>query len=88
MWFLLKIAASRGCFLIRQNGRLKGNLLEKRKRISGLATFLRNVSRHVNVRSYRKSVRGPKKPPPHRKRCKAGIHVSTHRLLQQRKQRC
>jgi len=55
---------------------------------SGLATFLRQVSRHVKVRSYRKSVRGPKKPPPKRKRCKAGTHVSTHRLLQDRKQRC
>lgn len=54
----------------------------------GLATFLRRVSRHVKVRAYRKSVRGPKRPPPKRKRCKAGTHVSTHRLLQDRKQRC
>lgn len=54
----------------------------------GIATFLRRVSRHVDVRSYRKSVRGPKKPPPPRKRCKAGTHVSTHRLLEERKQRC
>lgn len=51
----------------------------------GLAAFLRRVSRHVDVRSYRKSVRGPKKPPPKRKRCKTGTHVSTHRLLQTRK---
>ncbi len=55
---------------------------------SGIATFLRRVSRHVNVRAYRKSVRGPKRPPPKRKRCKTGTHVSTHRLLQTRKQRC
>lgn len=54
----------------------------------GAVTFLRRVSRRVNVRGYRKSVRGPKKPPPKRKRCKAGTHVSTHRLLQTRKQRC
>lgn len=54
----------------------------------GIAAFLRRVSRHVDVRSYRKSVRGPKKPAPKRKRCKAGTHVSTHRLLQTRKQRC
>ena len=54
----------------------------------GIANFLRRVSRHVNVRSYRKSVRGPKKPPPERKRCKAGTHVSSHRLLTERKQRC
>lgn len=58
------------------------------KRTGGIATFLRDVSRHVDVRSYRKSVRGPKKPPPKRKRCKDGTHVSTHRLLQNRKQRC
>lgn len=51
----------------------------------GIATFLRRVSRHVNVPAYRKSVRGLKKPPPKRKRCKAGTHVSTHRLLQTRK---
>ena len=50
---------------------------------TGIARFLRQVSRHVNVRSYRKSVRGPKKPPPKRKRCKKGAHVSTHRLLQE-----
>jgi hypothetical protein len=54
------------------------------KRADGIATFLRDVSRHVDVPSYRKSVRGPKKPPPKRKRCKTGTHVSTHRLLQER----
>ena len=55
---------------------------------SGLTAFLRRVSRSVDVRSYRKSVRGPKKPKPPRKRCKTGTHVSTHRLLENRKQRC
>lgn len=55
---------------------------------AGRAAFLRRVSRHVDVRSHRKSVRGPKKPPPLRLRCKAGTHVSTHRLLQSRTQRC
>jgi len=54
----------------------------------GIAKFLRRVSRHVDVRAYRKSVRGPKRPPPRRKRCKTGTHVSTHRLLEKRKQRC
>jgi DDE family transposase len=52
----------------------------------GVATFLRRISRHVNVRAYRKSVRGPKRPPIQRQRCKAGTHVATHRLLQNRKQ--
>ena len=51
--------------------------------VAGLATFLREVSRRVDVRAYRKSVRGPKKPPPKRKRCKNGTHVSTHRLLRE-----
>lgn len=58
------------------------------QRAAGIAKFLRRVSRHVDVRKYRKSVRGPKRPPPKRKRCKAGTHVSTHRLLEKRKQRC
>jgi len=52
--------------------------------VVGVAKFLRRVSRHVDVASYRKSVRGAKRPPPRRKRCKAGTHVSTHRLLQER----
>jgi hypothetical protein len=51
----------------------------------GVASFLRVVSRRVNVGAYRKSVRGPKKPPLKRKRCRAGTHVSAHRLLQQRR---
>jgi hypothetical protein len=53
--------------------------------VRGMAAFLRRISRSVDVHSYRKSVRGPKKPAPVRKRCKAGTHVSLHRLLQQRK---
>ena len=51
----------------------------------GIAKLLRRVSRHVDIADYRKSVRGPKKPPPKRKRCKAGTHVSTYRLLKARK---
>jgi len=48
-------------------------------------SFLRSVSRHVDVRDYRKSVRGPKMKKPKRKRCKAGTHVSAAKLLSQRK---
>ena len=58
------------------------------QRADSIATFLRRVSRHVDMSTYRKSVRGPKKPPPKRKRCRAGTHVSTHRLLEKRKQTC
>lgn len=54
---------------------------------SGRAKFLCRVARHVDVASHRKSVRGPKKPPPERKRCKLGTHVSTYRLLEDQKQR-
>lgn len=53
-----------------------------------VAAFLRRVSRHVDVKSYRKSVRGPKKPPPTRQRCKPGTHVSTAKLLKSRNPRC
>lgn len=49
--------------------------------LSGCAQFLLQVSRFVDVKSYRKSVRGPKKKPTSRKRCKAGTHVSTFKLL-------
>ena len=54
----------------------------------GIAEFLRHVGSHVDVKSYCKSVRGPKKPKPKRKRCKAGTHVSTAKLLKARKQTC
>jgi hypothetical protein len=52
------------------------------------AAFLRRVSRHVAVASYRKSIRGPKRPPRPRQRCRAGTHVSTARLLKTRSQSC
>lgn len=54
----------------------------------GIAKFLRSVSQHVNVKRYRKSIRGPKRPQPPRQRSKAGTHVSTAKLLATRKQRC
>jgi len=52
---------------------------------SVLARVLREVARHVLIRRYRKTPRGPKKPPPQRKRYKNGEHVSTSRLLAERK---
>ena len=52
------------------------------------ASFLRRVSRHVNVRHYRASIRGPKRPPPKRRKCKNGTHVSTQKLLNARKPTC
>jgi Transposase DDE domain len=58
------------------------------KRAEGMAQLLREISRKVDIRSYRKSVRGPKQPTIKRKRCKAGTHVATHKLLKARNQRC
>ncbi len=54
---------------------------------SSRAKFLCRVARHVDIQSHRKSVRGPKKPPPERKRCKLGSHVSTYKLLKSQKER-
>jgi hypothetical protein len=54
---------------------------------SGRAAFLCQVSRHVDVDGLRKSVRGPKKPPPPRQRCSPTAHVSTYRLLKGRSQK-
>jgi hypothetical protein len=50
-----------------------------------LAQFLRSTARSVDVKRYRASIRGPKKPKPPRKRCKTGTHVSTAKILQARK---
>lgn len=53
---------------------------------SGRAKFLCCVARRVDVHYHKKTVRGPKKPQQPRKQCAMGTHVSTHRLLQQRKE--
>lgn len=53
-----------------------------------LALFIRQTARSVDVKRYRASVRGPKKPKPQRKRCKTGTHVSTAKLLKARTERC
>ncbi|MBV8084803.1 MAG: transposase [Chloroflexi bacterium] len=56
--------------------------------LAGRVAFLRRVSQRVRVGAYRKSRRGPKKPRPPRPGWKACKHVSTFRLLKNRKQRC
>jgi Transposase DDE domain len=48
-----------------------------------LAAALRQMARGIDLRRYRKSTRGAKKPPA-RKAYKNGGHVSTHKLLQER----
>jgi hypothetical protein len=49
------------------------------------ADFLRRVARRVNLKRYPKSHRGPKKPKPKRRYNKKQPHVSTARLLEERK---
>jgi hypothetical protein len=46
-----------------------------------LAAALKEMAAHVELSRYRKSPRGPKKPPPKRSRYQNGGHVSTHKLL-------
>ena len=50
-----------------------------------LAKLLTTIAGHVKLSRYRKHPRGPKRSPPRKTTYKNGGHVSTHRLLQQRK---
>ena len=52
-----------------------------------MARVLRDMARHVSLRRYGKTARGPKKPPPPRRRYKQGEHVATSQLIGERK-RC
>jgi hypothetical protein len=52
-----------------------------------LADVLRQLARQVRPQDYQKARRGPKKPPTAKDRYRNGGHVSTHRLLQQRKKK-
>ncbi len=56
--------------------------------VRDIASFLRRVSRHVNVRHYQASVRGPKHPPPKRRKHGNSTHVSTQKLLNTRTKTC
>lgn len=48
---------------------------------SAFAKILKEIATHVDLDRYRKSHRGPKKPPPEKDPYKNGGHVSTHKLL-------
>jgi Transposase DDE domain len=48
------------------------------------AMLLKKIAAHVDLEAYRKSPRGPKKPPPKKDPYKNGGHVSTHKLLTER----
>jgi hypothetical protein len=48
---------------------------------SQMAEVLKELAANVNLRRYKKSPRGPKKPPPKKSKYKNGGHVSTARLI-------
>jgi hypothetical protein len=58
--------------------------LFRRMTAKQFAAALREMAARVDLSLYRKSTRGPKKPPPKRDRYKNGGHVSTYKLLTER----
>lgn len=52
---------------------------------SEFISWVKSVARHANLEQYRSHPRGPKRPPPNRTSGKRRAHVSTHRILEQRK---
>jgi hypothetical protein len=54
---------------------------------SDWAGLLRQAAGRVQPARYRKARRGPKKPPPPRDTYKNAVHVSTHKLLENRRRR-
>lgn len=52
-----------------------------------MARALHEIASHVLIRRYRKTPRGPKKPPPQRRRYKNGEHVATSQVIAERKKR-
>lgn len=53
--------------------------------IAEWAEILRKVASHVNPKQYPKTKRGPKKPPPKKSQYVNGGHVSTHKLLEEKR---
>ncbi len=52
-----------------------------------MAEILKDMASQVVLKRYRKTIRGPKKPPPKRRRYKNGEHIATARILAERKSR-
>jgi len=48
---------------------------------------LMQIAASMKIKNYRKSVRGPKKPPPKKKGNQRTVHVSTKRILDKRKEK-
>jgi IS4 transposase len=57
----------------------------RRMSVAAFAATLRGIAQHVDLRRYEKSTRGPKKPPPTKDQYRNGGHVSTHKLLRDKK---
>lgn len=53
--------------------------------VAALAATLKEIATQMDLGRYRKSTRGPKKPPPPKGRYRNGGHVSTHKLLKDKK---
>lgn len=51
------------------------------------AAELKQIATSIDLSRYRKSVRGPKKPPPKRTNKRKSVHVSTKRILDERQQK-
>jgi IS4 transposase len=51
-----------------------------------IARALKSAAKHVDMHRIKKTTRGPKQPPPKRASNKRKPHVSTHRVLQTRRQ--
>jgi hypothetical protein len=56
-------------------------------KIDEFVECLQAVARSIDLSLYRKSVRGPKKPPPKKKGNKRTVHVSTQRILEKRREK-
>jgi hypothetical protein len=52
---------------------------------AAMADWLRTAAAGLDLRRYRKHPRGPKKPPPKKDPYQNGGHISTQKLLRQRK---
>lgn len=50
------------------------------------AAEIRSIARNIDLSRYRKSIRGPKKPPPNRTNNRKSVHSSTKRILDKRKE--
>ena len=53
--------------------------------VAAFAAKLKEMAAHMDLRYYRKSKRGPKKPPPAKDQYRNGGHVSTYKLLRDKK---